>query len=169
MRTESTDRFTGVEGRDETAEAAIEEEDLEALHSSPAPLKQPLVVYDIVHSPSYQVPVLYVTFRDLPSSLRGLPSPDQVYEMLVPSLYRQQTNAVGPMGALSMTDHPITSTPAYFIHPCRTAEAMEAVTEGFKTTPEIYLLRWIGMIGQSIGLNVPSELAQAVEPVHGVG
>lgn len=73
------------------------------------------------------------------------------------------------MGALSMTDHPITSTPAYFIHPCRTAEAMEPVTEGPRTTPEMYLLRWIGIIGQSVGLDVPSELAQEIETVHDVG
>lgn len=68
------------------------------------------------------------------------------------------------MGALSVTDHPVFSTPAYFVHPCRTAEAMKAVNGGGKIQPQEYLLRWMGIIGQSVGLSVPVELAQAIVP-----
>ena len=70
--------------------------------------------------------------------------------------------AAGVMGALSMTDHPVTSTPTYFIHPCRTAEAMEAVTGGKDVTPEEYLLMWLGLVGPSVGLKFPIELAEAM-------
>lgn len=66
------------------------------------------------------------------------------------------------MGALSMTDHPVTGMPAYFVHPCRTAEAMDAVTEHRNVTPDGYLLMWLGMVGPSVGLDVPIELAEAM-------
>ena len=150
-------------------ERAIEEEDDEVLQSRLPQETQPFVVYDIVHSPSYQVPVLYITFRSLDLATRGLPSPEEVYEMLVLSQFRSQVDGVGPIGALSTTDHPVTSTPAYFVHPCRTAEAMEAVAGSKNATPEMYLLQWIGIIGQSFGLSVPLELAQSVVPVDDGG
>lgn len=148
----------------ESEDTAINEDDEEALPPATVPPKQPLVVYDIAHSPSYQVPVLYITFRDLASPNRGLPSPGQVYELLVPSAYRTQVDSVGTMGALSMTDHPTTATPAYFVHPCRTAEAMDAIAGGRKLRPIEYLLQWIGAIGQSVGLGVPLELARVLHP-----
>lgn len=115
----------------------------------------------MIHSPSYQVPVLYITFKDEAAGKR-MPSVDEAYELLVPDAYRSQIEATGVVGALSMTDHPISSTPAYFVHPCQTAEAMEAVVGGRKTTPEEYLLMWLGMIGASVGLDVPVELAEAM-------
>lgn len=150
------------EGDATGSDAAIYEEDEEALRPSTQQPQQPLVVYDIVHSSSYQVPVLYVTFKNLPYLLRGLPPPDSAYEMLVPLSFRPQIDSIGPMGALSMTDHPITSTPAYFVHPCRTAEAMKAVMVGKEIRPGGYLLQWMGIIGQSVGLGAPLEFAQAL-------
>lgn len=146
--------------RDE-AEKIVVEEDAEALVAPREP-SEARVLYDIVHSPSYQVPVLYISLKDVPSRSRGLPPPEQVYGMLVPISFREQMEAVGPMGALSATDHPITSSPAYFVHPCRTAEAMEAVAGGKQLESQKYLLQWIGMVGQSVGLRVPTELAQAM-------
>ena len=146
-------------------EAVLVEDDDEALQPSTKRTKQTQVIYDIIHSPSYQVPVLYITFKDLPGPWRGLPPPDQVYKLLVPPSYQNQIGVVGPMGGLSMTDHPVNSTPAYFVHPCRTAEAMNAVLAGRRARPEEYLLKWMGVIGQSVGLEVPLELAQSIEPL----
>lgn len=145
-------------------ETVLVEEDDEALQPSTKRVKQTRVIYDIIHSPSYQVPVLYILFKELPGPSHGLPPPQQVYEMLVPTSQKEQIRVVGPMGALSMTDHPVTSTPAYFVHPCRTAEAMETVLAGQKADAEQYLLKWIGVIGQSVGLRVPLDLAQSIEP-----
>ena len=65
------------------------------------------------------------------------------------------------LGALSMTDHPITGLPAYFVHPCRTAEAMRGMLDG-EVKPEAYLLMWFGLIGGGVGLEVPVELARAM-------
>lgn len=154
-------------GADETV--VDEEDDDEAISTSATKLVKPAVIYHIIHSQVYQVPVLFITFKDLPSTLPGLPLPEQVYEMLVAPSFRPQVDSVGPMGALSMTEHPITSTPAYFVHPCRTEDAMVAVAGGKDVSPKEYLLQWIGVIGQSVGLNVPFEVAQAIAPAIGVG
>ena len=124
-----------------------------------------LVLYDIVHSPSYQVPVLYVTFEQQGSTGRRskvLPSPTEVYDMLVSSSFKAQVQTVGVMGALSMTDHPVSGTPAYFVHPCRTSEAMDAVIVDSAVQPKEYLMMWLGLVGPSVGLDVPLELAEAM-------
>lgn len=120
----------------------------------------PLVVYDLVHSPSYQVPVLYVTIENLPFA--GLPSLDLAYDLLVPAEYKMQLKAVGVLGSLSMAEHLMTGSPAYFVHPCRTAEAMGPVVSRGGLKPEEYLLAWIGMVGASVGLNVPAAMAQRI-------
>ena len=112
--------------------------------------------YDIVYSIPYQVPVLYIRpeLVTLPADLTKL------YELLVPSSYATQLQAVGAMGALSITDHPITGSPSYFVHPCRTREAMERIMGLGPASPERYLMLWIGLIGCSVHLAVPIELAQ---------
>ena len=146
-------------------ESEVHEEDNEVLRQ-PCGTKRPSFAdYDVVHSPSYQVPVLYITFKDFPSEGVGIstwPTPDEARELLTPAIARSQMQAVGVMGALSMTDHPITGNPAYFIHPCRTAEAMDAVTGGKEAESKDYLLSWFGLVGAGVGLDVPIELAEAM-------
>ena len=142
-----------------------EEDDDEALTRLSDAATQALVTYDIVHSPSYQVPVLYLTCMQFhPKGQRpgALPPLDEVYELLVAPSQSPQMQSVGVMGALSMTDHPISGMPAYFVHPCRTSEAMSAVTAGKDVTPEQYLLMWLGLVGPSVGLEVPVELAESI-------
>lgn len=68
--------------------------------------------------------------------------------------------SIGPLGALSMTDHPVLGMPAYFVHPCRTADAMKAVIGGQEIDGRQYLLAWIGLIGGGVGLDVPVGVAQ---------
>lgn len=148
----TTDSCTSFE-----EEAEVEDEDDgEALtHLSAAKVSGMRICYDIVHSPSYQVPVLYLSF---PS--RSLPPPDEVYERLVPAAQRQQVKAIGIMGALSMAEHPVTGLPAYFVHPCHTQEAMATVTGGKTVAPDRYLLLWLGIIGSSVSLSMPVEIFQ---------
>ena len=149
----------------ENDDEELDDEDDEILSPSIRSDEYAQVVYDVVHSPSYQVPILYLTVTHLSarSSRSGhSPSLDQVYDLLVPPSHRPQMEAVGVMGALSMTDHPITGLPAYFVHPCRTVEAMTAVLGGTSVDPEAYLLMWMGLVGGSVGLHVPVELAEAM-------
>lgn len=154
----STNDMNSSEEREEEAT----EEDDEILHRSPNDFHNTFVVYDIIHSPSYQVPVLYVKFQSNGSSLRRQPSLDEAYEQLTPSPLQGQMQKVGVLGALSMTEHPITGMTAFFVHPCRTAEAMREITGDAETTPEKYLMLWMGLIGQSVGLTVPMELARSM-------
>lgn len=145
---------------EETGVAAEDEEiDTEAL-VRPVISSTARVQYDIVHSVSYQVPVLYITFKNLPADYRM--SVDIVYNLLVPVQYKQQIRIVGIMGALSMTEHPVTGVPAYFVHPCRTAEAMGDIVRGQSIEPARYLMLWVGMIGSSVGLHVPTTLVSGI-------
>jgi ubiquitin-like-conjugating enzyme ATG10 len=149
----------------DSQENELAEDDDEIVDRYADDMQHLLVVYDIIHSPSYQVPVLYVTFKPCAPSVRPLSGPtnlDNVYELLAPASLQPQIQSIGVMGALSMADHPVTGTAAYFVHPCRTAEAMEAVTGNEYVTPQKYLLIWIGLVGQSVGLEVPIELAEVV-------
>jgi hypothetical protein len=84
------------------------EDDNEALSRQSKPSLQ-LVNYDIIHSPSYQVPVLYITFDGRPhgAKSKAMPSPDEVYKILVPDTYRKGLRDLGVMGALSIADHPV--------------------------------------------------------------
>lgn len=126
------------------------------------------MAYDIIHSPSYQVPVLYLTFIDLATNQNlPLPSPDEIYSLIVPGGFKGPVREVGIMGALSMAEHPLLGSPTFFVHPCRTQDAMgpliENVEESSKNRQAVrYLMIWIGLIGASVGLNVPTGVAQAI-------
>ncbi|KAK5715615.1 hypothetical protein LTR15_010261 [Elasticomyces elasticus] len=162
-------------GEIESEEVAADSEDDEALlRSPPKILEQKVVVtYDTIFSPSYRVPVLYITL--------SLPLPNSnIHDLLVPASHRTQLqHAGGPLGALSLIDHPVTGMPAFFIHPCRTAEGMAAVTHAQiddrerkaavkgvdyapRGKPVEYLMRWLGLVGSTVGLSVPVALAAAL-------
>lgn len=157
-----------AESHEETGGASIEEDDPEALvPSTTAKHHRELAVrYDIAYSPAYQVPILYITFTD-PGANKPipLPSPDEIYKLLVPDDFKCAMREVGIMGALSMSDHPITGVPAYFVHPCRTQEALApllgpASSKSGERGGLKYLLFWFGMIGSSVGLSVPVHVAR---------
>jgi len=159
----------GNESEDEI-EDEVEDEDPEVLVIPTAAAKRQdldrVVRYDVVYSPSYQVPVLYLTFANASTSKSTpLPSADEIYDMLVPRGFKTPMRDVGIMGALSMAEHPITGVPAYFVHPCRTQEALAPLLEDTSHDAEIepaveYLLLWFGVIGVSVGLSVPVNLAR---------
>ncbi|KAK0275302.1 hypothetical protein LTR35_010877 [Friedmanniomyces endolithicus] len=143
-------------GCDDPVEAAVpEDDDEEALKRSPSGVRSGLVVlYDIVYSPSYRVPVLYLTCR-------GDSSAD-IHEILTTALHKPQLRSTGPLGAPSLTDHPVTGIPAYFVHPCRTAEAMAAVGGTSTRAPVEYLSLWLGLVGPGVGLAIPVAIAEAL-------
>jgi ubiquitin-like-conjugating enzyme ATG10 len=158
-------------------EVEIEDEDPEALVVPAVATKRQdldrVVRYDVVFSPSYQVPVLYLTFAEATTSKSiPLPSAAEIYEILVPPGFKAPMRDVGVMGALSMAEHPITGTPAYFVHPCRTQEALAPLLGetsdniGFEPAVE-YLLLWFGVIGASVGLSVPVKTARLLAERRG--
>ncbi|KAG9196411.1 hypothetical protein G6011_01532 [Alternaria panax] len=133
----------------------IIEHDEEALNDTVAP--QAVVDYDVVLSPVYRVPVLYISIRDpqhrYPTTMTTL------YDYLVPLEFRAQTDNVGVIGGITITDHPATNRPVFFIHPCQTADVMQVSVDRNITADE-YLMVWIGAVGKAVGLNVPLQLAR---------
>jgi ubiquitin-like-conjugating enzyme ATG10 len=139
----------------------VAEDDEEALHDTTTP--QPTMHFDIILSPTYRVPVLYISIAD--TQHRYPPTMETLYEYLVPAQFKAQTENVGVMGGITITDHPATSKPVFFIHPCRTAEVMEAsIEKGRDVTAKEYLMVWMGSLGKSVGLNIP--LALAIHDAH---
>jgi ubiquitin-like-conjugating enzyme ATG10 len=158
-------------------EVEIEDDDPEALIVQTTTAKRQdlnrVVWYDVVYSPSYQVPILYLTFATASTNKSiPLPAADEIYEMLVPQGFKAPMRDVGVMGALSMAEHPITGMPAYFVHPCRTQEALAPLMEepshkvGSEPAVECLLL-WFGVIGASVGLSVPVNLAKLLAERRG--
>jgi ubiquitin-like-conjugating enzyme ATG10 len=147
--------------------AVPDEDDSEALVAPVAKHDDMRVVQcDIAYSPAYQVPVLYLTFAErLTNQSVALPSPDEVYKILVPDNFKSPMSSVGVMGALSMGEHLVTGVPAYFVHPCRTQEALSPLLDDASSDAEPcngthYLLLWFGVIGASVGLSVPISVAK---------
>lgn len=151
-----------------------DDDDSEALVAPAANYDHTRVVQcDIAYSPAYQVPVLYLTFAERSTNQSvAIPSPDEVYAILVPNDFKSPMQSVGVMGALSMAEHPITGTPAYFVHPCRTQEALSPLLDNANSyakpgngTP--YLLLWFGVVGASVGLSVPISVAKLFADASG--
>jgi ubiquitin-like-conjugating enzyme ATG10 len=167
----------GAHESEEEIEDEIEDEDPEALFVPTAAAKRQdldrVVRYDVVYSPSYQVPVLYLTFAEATTGKSTpLPSANEVYSMMVPQDFKTPMRDVGVMGALSMAEHPVTGMPAYFVHPCRTQDALAHLLEDHsqkaRSEPELeYLLLWFGVIGASVGLSVPVNLARLLAERRG--
>ncbi|EXJ78529.1 hypothetical protein A1O1_08930 [Capronia coronata CBS 617.96] len=112
--------------------------------------------FSITLSPTYCVPVLWFS---CPPIVDGkVFSLDQVYRILVPLAFQQSLRSVGVMGGISMAHHPVSDHPAFFVHPCNTHEALSALCTDKSLTPERYLILWLGLIGSSVGLHIPSKL-----------
>ncbi|KAJ5585316.1 uncharacterized protein N7459_005116 [Penicillium hispanicum] len=134
---------------------ALEDDDPEALvRTDLTPNLQ--IDYDIVLSPTYQVPVLYFALRW--NHCQGPVGLDAVYQYVVPEQYRKELKSVGIMGGISLGYHPESGAPAFFVHPCNTADAMAQIADAQSVTPGTYLLIWLGLVGHGVNLHVPCEL-----------
>ena len=60
-----------------------------------------MVEYDIVLSPTYQVPVLYFRIRDARCALP--PSIDTLYRYVIPEQFKSQVESFGIIGGITMT------------------------------------------------------------------
>ncbi|KAF1929820.1 uncharacterized protein M421DRAFT_4254 [Didymella exigua CBS 183.55] len=139
---------------DDNEEAELREDDDEVAETPAS--SRAVSHYDVVLSPAYRVPVLYFSISD--TLHRYPPTMEMLYSALVPPAFKAQAEHVGVIGGITITDHPVTNKPVFFIHPCRTAEVMEASVGGRNITAYDYLLLWIGAFGKCVGLNVPLTL-----------
>ncbi|KEF52017.1 uncharacterized protein A1O9_12007, partial [Exophiala aquamarina CBS 119918] len=114
-----------------------------------------IIDFSVTLSPTYCVPMLWFSGR---RQSDGRPfSLDQVYEYLVPSATHTTLRGISVMGGISMTHHPVSDLPAFFIHPCNTPEALSVLADGAALIPEDYLILWLGLIGSAVGLHIPSQ------------
>lgn len=141
---------------DEPEQGDVEEDDEEALH---VPRESPAMIhYDVILSPVYRLPVLYFHISD--SQHRYPPTMDVLYKYLIPPEFKAQAENAGIIGGITINDHPVTNRPVFFIHPCQTAQVMEASVGNRDISPEDYLMIWIGALGKCVGLNVPLSLVK---------
>ncbi|KAF1945413.1 hypothetical protein EJ02DRAFT_313312, partial [Clathrospora elynae] len=143
-------------GCSELEDDEVQEDDGEVLRATITP--RATIHYDMILSPVYRVPVLYISISD--PLHRYPPTMSTLYEHLVPPEFKAQTENVGIIGGITITDHPATNRPVFFIHPCQTAEVMEASAGKSNVTTKEYLMVWIGALGKCVGLNVPLVLAR---------
>ncbi|KAK5286857.1 hypothetical protein LTR43_009736 [Exophiala xenobiotica] len=133
-------------------------------HNDVDPDSDSLVIhFSITLSPTYRVPVLWFWCQQPQARSLHL---EQIYDLLVPRTSQAPLRGVGVMGGISMAYHPISDQPAYFIHPCNTPEALSVLkpNDCKSFTPEDYLVLWLGLIGSSVGLHIPSKL---FDTLHG--
>jgi len=133
-------------------EVSDDDDDLVLPRTQPATT---ILHYDILHSPTYRAPLLYLT----PSPPITLPT---LFRTVLPRTYAPQIRAFGPLGAVTLTDHPARGGVAYLVHPCRTGEAMAGTDESGDSRGLGYLMRWIGIVGVGLGLSVPLGMAEAL-------
>ncbi|KAJ5123420.1 hypothetical protein N7448_009517 [Penicillium atrosanguineum] len=139
----------------------LEDQDPEALvRTDLSPRLQ--IDYDIVLSPTYQVPVLYFTLRW--HHYQGPLGLDAVYQYVVPEQYRKELKTVGGHGGGSALYHPQSGAPAFFVHPCNTADAMAQIADARSVNPGTYLIIWLGLVGHCVNLHVPRELVASDSP-----
>ncbi|KAF2157111.1 hypothetical protein K461DRAFT_10705 [Myriangium duriaei CBS 260.36] len=120
-------------------------------------------IFDIIRSPTYQVPVLYI-YSEASRPLSGI-SPISGQPAHIPPTTSLQS------GHITLTDHPWLNTPVYFVHPCNTAEAMQAICGEKKISPLQYLVAWCGLIGGVVDLEIPMDIAvaSATDPLSKCG
>ncbi|KAK8203039.1 hypothetical protein IWZ01DRAFT_119753 [Phyllosticta capitalensis] len=153
-RLESVSNTVVTAAEDESSD--WNESDEEALPSQPSN-PHATIEYSIHPSPSYRVPVLYISIQDFDGG--GTTSIDRMGELLIPPGFKSQVDSVGIIGAVSMTNHPVTDMPVFFIHPCNTAAALEAAASTPDPSPWEYLQLWFGVVGACVGLDLPLVLA----------
>ncbi|KAI9704368.1 MAG: hypothetical protein M1836_007231 [Candelina mexicana] len=127
--------------------------DHEALQRSYVSPAKPYVEYHILLSPTYRVPVLYFFLRK--TSLKSQADLDAVYKFLVPPQLKTEVLNTGPIGGITMGEHPIFDMPAFHVHPCNTAAAMEDLGGAQGISLQNYLQIWIGLVGGHVGLSLP--------------
>ncbi|WAO83697.1 Hypothetical protein NCS54_00089600 [Fusarium falciforme] len=113
-----------------------------------------LVEYEIHLHPTYRVPCLWFTLRNLPPDEPAF-NIDTVFRRLVPDEYKAGLRALGAVGGISADHHPVTGVPSFFVHPCLLGDAISK----FECDRTNYLMIWIGLVGGCVGLWVPKEMA----------
>ena len=118
------------------------------------------LVYHIVYSSTYQVPVLYLLPFHMYQS-NTTTALEDLYENIIPVSLEYDVKNSGVMGGITMTNHPVLDCVCWFVHPCRAADALKEVCHDSSTLDHWkYFLLWFGIIGVSLGLSMPVALVE---------
>lgn len=72
---------------------------------------------------------------------------------------------------MELQEHPYLNRPWYKLHPCGTGEWMKLLFLGDTTHKkngvaiELYLVAWFSVVGQVVGLSIPSEMLNDSNPL----
>jgi hypothetical protein len=114
--------------------------------------------FSIVYSETWRVPVLYfhVQQRD------GTPcTRNHVLEVLQGDSHSHQNQVLDSWDFVSHEEHPVSRSPSFFLHPCRTRERLETLQANIHASDEaLRLLSWMSMIFPSVGCSISSRTFQ---------
>ncbi|KAI8871309.1 hypothetical protein GQ42DRAFT_154578 [Ramicandelaber brevisporus] len=138
-------------------ELVSEDVDGSTLHSDLGDAHEIVINAQVIHSASYQVPVLYLTPQWRHS---GMPITDtELYQHVIRrDTDRAALESVPFGGGITMSENPLTGTPCYSFHPCNTATLMESIVDPALSREDVlkrYIASWISIYGAPIGLTVP--------------
>ncbi|XP_026423877.1 ubiquitin-like-conjugating enzyme ATG10 isoform X1 [Papaver somniferum] len=146
--------FENEEELVDSATLVLNDDDQEELHH-----------YDfhIVYSNSYRVPVLY--FRGYRSDGQILTLDEVERDLPANSL---KVLRESKWTFITQEEHPLLNRPWYTLHPCGTSEWMKLLFLGgysqakdgssSGSVMQQYLVSWLSVVGQAVGLNVPLEM-----------
>ncbi len=115
--------------------------------------------YHVVHSVSYQVPILYFTASYLNGQALTL---EQIWDLITPDYVSHGTDK---WGMVTQQEHPYLGRPFYHIHPCHTATVVGRALQcssrvGGDTPPTSnYLMTWLSTFAPVVGLEFSIKYA----------
>ncbi|KAH9745658.1 ubiquitin-like-conjugating enzyme ATG10 [Citrus sinensis] len=122
--------------------------------------------FHVIYNASYRVPVLY--FRAYCSG--GQPLVLDEIEKGLPSCSAKALSE-SKWTFITHEEHPYLNRPWYKLHPCGTGEWMKLLFLGDTTQKkngvaiELYLVAWFSVVGQVVGLSIPSEMLNDSNPL----
>lgn len=108
-----------------------------------------VMVYHVIYSLSYSVPVLYFNAYHENGKLLSL---DEIWNK-IPKCYQSETDK---WSTITQQDHPILGIPYFMIHPCYTADFMK------NRSTTNYLISWLSTVGSLAGLQLSLEYGKHV-------
>jgi len=111
------------------------------------------LVYDVIYSDSYSVPVLYFTAHHVDGQMVPYKHISNIFSSLhCHAMMNQFWNCVTQAG------HPVSHTPTYMLHPCKTSAMMSSVTSNAANIQDsFYLLQWLSTTGSMVNLDIPVD------------
>lgn len=112
------------------------------------------LVFHIIYSESYSVPVLYINISRSNGSIFKY---GEVYNFfnLIETDRNQELGIV-----LTQQEHPILFTPFYFMHPCKTSQWMDQTSLGSNANLN-FTLKWLSFVFSA--LRIPLDIKYALD------